>query len=151
MNEVLQRCRLLFWQSGLCLVVAVLLIHPALAWGALDPDEVIAPKESTTTEVAPLSEGIGSETVTNMVMGLLLLAGVAIAAIVWMKRRPGAVLASAGHLQIVETRMLGNRQFLVVVDHAGQRMLLGVGPGFITNLGPLEGPPDTFPETEVGG
>ena len=33
-------------------------------------------------------------------------------------------------LQLCETRMLGSKQFLVVVEYGGQRMLLGVGPGF---------------------
>ena len=40
--------------------------------------------------------------------------------------RPGLVIA--------ETKPLANRQYLVVVEHGDQRMLLGVGPGIINNL-----------------
>ena len=37
-------------------------------------------------------------------------------------------------LKLCETRMLGNKQFLVVVEYERQKMLLGVGPGTISHL-----------------
>ena len=37
-------------------------------------------------------------------------------------------------LKLCETRMLGNKQFLVVVEYESQKMLLGVGPGTIRHL-----------------
>jgi hypothetical protein len=42
-------------------------------------------------------------------------------------------------LQIEETRMLGHRQYLVVAEYEGRRMLLGVCPGRIDYLCPLDG------------
>ncbi len=43
-------------------------------------------------------------------------------------------------LQILEMRPLGNRQFLVVVGYEDTRMLLGVTPGKIDYLCPLDSP-----------
>lgn len=42
-------------------------------------------------------------------------------------------------LNIAESRMLGNRQFLVVAEYEGSKMLLGVCPGRIDYLCPLGG------------
>jgi flagellar protein FliO/FliZ len=42
------------------------------------------------------------------------------------------------HLQLLETKMLGNRQFLVVVKYEDSKMLLGVGPGQMQYLCPLD-------------
>ncbi len=55
----------------------------------------------------------------------------------WRRHRP------AGHaprraIQIEDTRALGNRQFLVVASCDGRRFLLGVAPGGIRLLSPLE-------------
>ena len=57
-------------------------------------------------------------------------------------------------LQIEETRMLGHRQYLVVAEYDGKKMLLGVCPGRIDYLCPLdfggEGEPKfSIKETEV--
>jgi flagellar biogenesis protein FliO len=70
----------------------------------------------------------------------------------WWWKRKGPSTGIAGlkrdaRLQILETRMLGNRQFLLVADYDGRRMLLGVGPGLINHLCDLpEGvaPPESF-------
>ncbi|HEX4666423.1 MAG TPA: flagellar biosynthetic protein FliO [Chthoniobacterales bacterium] len=43
----------------------------------------------------------------------------------------------ARKLSVAETRMLGNRQFLVVAEYEGRRMLLGVCPGRIELLSEL--------------
>jgi len=48
-------------------------------------------------------------------------------------------------LQISETRMLGNRQFLVVAEYEGRKLLLGVCPGRIDYLSTLAGPEPEFP------
>ncbi|MGF1449115.1 MAG: flagellar biosynthetic protein FliO [Opitutales bacterium] len=37
-------------------------------------------------------------------------------------------------LRVEETRMLGNKQYLVVVSYADKKMLIGVGPGLINHL-----------------
>jgi flagellar protein FliO/FliZ len=52
--------------------------------------------------------------------------------------RPGA--RGPRKLQVEETRGLGQRQFLAVVEYEGRRMLLGVCPGRIDYLCPLDGP-----------
>ncbi|MEI6714537.1 MAG: flagellar biosynthetic protein FliO [Verrucomicrobiota bacterium] len=44
----------------------------------------------------------------------------------------------AKKLQIEETRMLGHRQYLVVAEYEGRRMLIGVCPGRIDYLCPLD-------------
>lgn len=45
-------------------------------------------------------------------------------------------------LNVAETRMLGNRQFLVVAEYEGRKMLLGVCPGRIELLSDLGGKTD---------
>ena len=47
---------------------------------------------------------------------------------------------TSNELRIRETKALGNRQFLVVVEYGEQRMLLGVAPGKINHLCYLETP-----------
>jgi len=44
---------------------------------------------------------------------------------------------SEGRLQVSETRMLGNRQFIMVVEYEDSRLLVGVSPGRIELLTPL--------------
>jgi flagellar protein FliO/FliZ len=48
----------------------------------------------------------------------------------------------ARKLNVAETRMLGNRQFLVVAEYEGRKMLLGVCPGRIELLSDLGGKAD---------
>jgi flagellar biogenesis protein FliO len=42
--------------------------------------------------------------------------------------------ANSGKLKIQETRYLGNKQFLMVVEYEKQKILLGVSPGVIQHL-----------------
>ncbi len=74
---------------------------------------------------------------------LILLVALALAAGgVWLlvQRRKAGPAAGRGlrKLQIDETRSLGNRQYLVVADYDGKKFLLGVTPGRIEMLTPLE-------------
>ena len=48
-------------------------------------------------------------------------------------------------LEISETRMLGNRQFLVVAAYEDRKILIGVCPGRIDYLCTLGGPEPEFP------
>jgi flagellar protein FliO/FliZ len=48
-------------------------------------------------------------------------------------------------LDISETRMLGNRQFLIVAEYEQRKMLIGVCPGRIDYLCTLSGPDPEFP------
>lgn len=55
--------------------------------------------------------------------------------LLWRRRQAGTNAASGGRkLKIVETQSLGNRQFLVVADYDGRKILLGVCPGRIEML-----------------
>lgn len=49
-------------------------------------------------------------------------------------------------LQVLEMRPLGNRQFLLVVGYEDARMLLGVTPGKIDYLCPLDSPVGSAPD-----
>ena len=73
---------------------------------------------------------------------ILLVAIVLAAGGVWVlvQRRKSGPAAGRGarKLQIDETRPLGNRQYLVVADYDGKKFLLGVTPGRIQMLTPLE-------------
>lgn len=65
----------------------------------------------------------------------LLFIGVGFFAYKFWKR--GALVRSNSRqskLQVLEMRMLGNKQFLLVVAYDGQRMLLGVSPGIIQHI-----------------
>ena len=58
----------------------------------------------------------------------------------WQKRRgPVRAAGAAAGLAIVESRSLGSRQYLVVADYDGRKFLLGVCPGSIAMLTPLDG------------
>jgi len=73
---------------------------------------------------------------------IVLAAGAAVAGgwMLWRQRRtPGGVAGRhQTKLAIAESRSLGNRQYLVVADYDGKKFLLGVCPGSITMLTPLE-------------
>jgi flagellar protein FliO/FliZ len=57
-------------------------------------------------------------------------------------------MKGARKLQISETRMLGNRQFLVVAEYEDRKMLLGVCPGRIDYLATLSASEAEFPAIE---
>ncbi len=99
-------------------------------------DDVIYPRDSAPANAAAPA-GAGS---TNTLM----LLGTAIAAAaggwwLWQKRRTATGNGSVSRLAIVETRPLGSRQYLVVADYDGRKFLLGVCPGSIEMLTPLDG------------
>ena len=74
---------------------------------------------------------------------ILLLALLLAAGGVWVlvQRRKAGPSGGRGtrKLQIDETRPLGNRQYLVVADYDGKKFMLGVTPGRIEMLTPLDG------------
>lgn len=95
--------------------------------------------------------------VTGISLLFLLGLGLVAGALALFRRRLGPTLSGFGggggrsraerRLAVVERRMLGNRQFLVVADYAGQRVLLGVTPGQINFLCPLSSPSAQAPGT----
>lgn len=87
---------------------------------------------------APSLTGMGPT--VGYVIALLALAG---GAFYLIKRGslPRPFTKNEGKLRVLETRMLGNRQFLVVVEYDDTKMLVGVCPGRIDYLTPLTGHP----------
>jgi flagellar protein FliO/FliZ len=114
-----------------------LLLAPALA-AQPKADPVIYPRGSAAAD-APASAASGGSNAS------LILAGVLLAGAggwwLWLKRRDG--LRGPGgkttRLNIAESRSLGSRQYLVVADYDGKKFLLGVCPGSIELLTPLDG------------
>lgn len=101
------------------------------------PDTVIFPKGSPEAPAVPATRpdsGSGG----NLVLALAFLLALGGAWLLF-KRRTGGVggfLANRAErkLQIAETRSLGNRQYLVVAEYEGKKLLLGVTPGQIQLL-----------------
>jgi flagellar protein FliO/FliZ len=117
------------------------------------PEEIIFPRttaESAAADAAagrsaafapgpmPATGGLASTAGYVVTFGLLL--GGA-----WLLLKRGtfkrAFHKSEGRLQVLETKMLGNRQFLLVVEYDDAKLLLGVCPGRIDYLTPLAGHP----------
>lgn len=104
---------------------------------AQEKDGVIYPRGNAPAG-APAGGGTGGSNT------LFLLGAAAVAAAggwwLWQKRRMGmGGAAGAARLAIVESRPLGSRQYLVVADYDGRKFLLGVCPGSIEMLTPLDG------------
>jgi len=104
---------------------------------ALPAETIIYPKNAAEpAKLVPSREHDSSRSLV-LVVALLLAAGG-----VWVlvqRRKAGPGGGRGGRkLQIDETRPLGNRQYLVVADYDGKKFLLGVTPGRIQMLTPLE-------------
>ena len=73
-----------------------------------------------------------------LVVLFVLLVGCSVAVWFFIKRGTFPRMKGGENLQILETRVLGGRQFLVVGKHGDQKFLLGVCPGRIDYLCPLD-------------
>jgi flagellar protein FliO/FliZ len=93
----------------------------------------VAAFASQTAATAPISTS-GTAYIGQVLFGLmgvlLLILGLA-----WLLKRfgQGAMLGSQ-HMKVLATMPLGTRERLLLVDVAGQQILLGVSAGRITNL-----------------
>lgn len=132
---------------------------------ATDPGEVIYPRGAAPAPVqeqapaapspfAPPASSGGLSQALAYVSVLGLLVGGA-----WLLIKRGSLprpfAKSEGRLKVLETKMLGNRQFLMVVEYEDAKMLLGVCQGRIDYLTPLAGHPlaaaaASFDEEERG-
>ncbi len=116
----------------------LLLLALASAAPAQPKDELIYPRGA-----APVGAAAPAE--SRSLNSSLLLAAAVLAAAggwwLWQKRRNSVRAGSAGaaRLAILESRSLGSRQYLVVADYDGRKFLLGVCPGSIAMLTPLDG------------
>ena len=103
---------------------------------AVAPNSSPAPQASPTRPPTPDFDSLG-----RMLGYLTLFAALAGAGIYFVKFGLPLVRKNAAldrKLQILETRPLGNRQYLLVVGYEDSRMLLGVTPGKIDYLCPLD-------------
>ena len=97
-------------------------------------DDIIVPGASRTE--APGKASGGNLNSVSLLIGLAL-AGVG-GWLVWRNRRGVPVARDLRSLAIDETRSLGNRQYLVVASYEGKKFLIGVCPGRIDMLSPLD-------------
>jgi len=108
--------------------------HDATA-STLAPDTTLTPRSPAALFTTPPGKD-NSQLVIYFVALVVLVGG----GFFFLKR--GLPLRGArggeNQLNLLETKMLGNRQFLVVVKYEDSKMLLGVGPGQIQYLCPLD-------------
>lgn len=115
--------------------LAVLVLGWAVNGFAADDDKVIVPGASRTEAPAQTAAGgLGSMSLT---LGLVLAA--VGGWMVWRNRRGTPVGRDSRLLAVDETRSLGNRQYLVIASYADKKFLIGVCPGRIDLLSPLDG------------
>ena len=117
--------------------LAALAALACLPLGMQAADDVIYPRNpAAASQPAETSRGG-----MNLITGLLAAACAGGAGwFYWRQRRLGGAVGfsrTERKLAIAETRSLGNRQHLVVADYEGKKFLLGVCPGRIDLLTPL--------------
>jgi flagellar protein FliO/FliZ len=131
---------ILFRPLGLmALAVALLSAWPAFAQEKPKESDIIRPRSTVPADAPATSQTKASD--SNYL--LIVLATGAAAAGGWMlwrqRRTPGGIAGrEARKLTVAESRSLGNRQYLVVADYEGKKFLLGVCPGSIQMLAPLD-------------
>ena len=107
---------------------------------------------SPSPSAIPFTPPQNSEGLVQLVVYFLLILAV-LAAGLYLTRFGFASRIGKGRgdrkLVISETRTLGNRQFLVVAEYEGRKMLLGVCPGRIDYLSTLAGAGDDTFSTEL--
>jgi flagellar biosynthetic protein FliO len=116
-----------------------------------EPAEIIYPRSGETAAASgapPARSPAAGLSATPSFTGLAPAAGYLVVLLVlaggaWVLLKRGSLprpfTKSEGKLRVLETRMLGNRQFLVVVEYEEAKMLIGVCPGRIDYLTPLTG------------
>lgn len=109
----------------------------ALPSTAQAADDVIYPRTAAAPGAPVDAGGTGSRQWLTMLLGLTCAAGAG-----WLYfRNRGMGGGTAGRVErkltIAESRALGNRQHLLVADYDGKKYLLGVCPGRIDLLTPL--------------
>lgn len=101
--------------------------------GRLSVEQMVGKKNAATVA------GPGWSQIAGYLFGLTAMA----AGGIYIMRRGlpfGRSKSTENRLHVLETKMLGNRQFLVVVEYEDSRMLLGVSPGKIEHLSALDSP-----------
>lgn len=144
--KALRHAAILAWAMG-----AALCVRAADDRTGPQPAEVIFPRGEEAAAIAQESSGAAASPVfapAPSLGGTLPAAGYVIALLAlvggaWYLLKRGSLprpfSKTEGKLHVLETRMLGNRQFLVVVEYEDAKMLLGVCQGRIDYLTPLTG------------
>ena len=103
----------------------------------LSPDTKLTPRAPSPLFAPSTNTGTDSK---QLVIYFVVLAALAGGGFYLLKRGMPlrGMRAGENHLNLLETKILGNRQFLVVVQYEDSKMLLGVGPGQIQYLCPLD-------------
>jgi flagellar protein FliO/FliZ len=134
--------------SALGLAIGLLLSVPLAAQtGANAPGLVVYPAASSAAPAAFVKEGPAGGVSPLFAVFIAACAGAGIW-LWWRGRRGMPALSGRAERRLVvsETRSLGNRQFLVVAAYDDRRYLLGVCPGRIEMLAPLDpGSPPNLP------
>ncbi len=107
-------------------------------------DTVLAPPPKSTARPAPNTTTVGSGVVTadpfTVVFGLLFIVAL-IFIIAWVLRRFGAVSMAHGQaMKIISVLPVGSREKVLLIDVAGQQLLLGVAPGRVSHLQSFDQP-----------
>lgn len=110
---------------------------------APSPTPVLATKTPAAYPIAPTG-GTGQLTMYLALMIVLLGGGFYVMRNGFAFLKPKA--KGPRKLEISETRMLGNRQFLIVAEYESRKMLIGVCPGRIDYLCTLSGTEPEFPQ-----
>ena len=147
------------------LAAALLIAGPLVAWGQATPAASPSPSAAAivsatansaapsllftrqVAQAAPATGGMLQLTIYLVLIAAMLIAGLYLTRggfINFMQRGKGEK-----KLLISESRTLGNRQFLVVAEYEGRKMLLGVCPGRIDYLSTLTGGPEETFATEL--
>ncbi len=135
---------------GLAACGALLLFSAQPAMGdeptsAATPAPVLTPRAAATPAfpVAPSSGGTFQLAIYFVLLLALLGGGVYVMrnGLGFLQPKP----KGPRKLDITETRMLGNRQFLIVAEYEQRKMLIGVCPGRIDYLCTLSGAEPEFP------
>jgi flagellar protein FliO/FliZ len=102
---------------------------------AADDNTIIVPGASRAT--SPANSAAPTLNSVSLILAVAL-AGVG-GWLVLRNRRGKPIGRDQRLLAVDETRSLGNRQYLVVASYEGKKFLIGVCPGRIDMLAPLEG------------
>jgi flagellar protein FliO/FliZ len=120
-------------RGGFILLAGVAL---ALTASARADDRALGP---FGTQAAPAAAAAGGGMGVTTLLGILLLAGAG-GYLLLKGRKLQLPSRTVKKLVIDETKSLGSRQFLVVASYEGRKLLLGVCPGRIELITPLDGP-----------
>ncbi|MGB1238662.1 MAG: flagellar biosynthetic protein FliO [Pseudomonadales bacterium] len=113
-------------------------IFTALALGTLSGQ--LAASVKITDEVAkPVVSSSLASSIWQMAAGLALVLGV-IFLLAWLLRRVSGVQGARQHIKILSAVNVGTRERAVLVEVAGEQLLLGVAAGNVSLLHKLEQP-----------